>query len=285
MNNTEKQQIADRLAEYCARYESQNKAANSLKGVSAATISQMLNHNWDLIKDEMWRNVATQIGHTNSQWAVVETRDFRIMNMLLADARDNSNVFAVTGDAGTGKSFALRQFTDENKRVYLLSCNEFWNRKMFLQELLAAMGKDYSGYTVGEMMFEVVRGLKTQDSPLIILDEADKLSDQVLYFFITLYNQLEDHCGIMLVATSHLEKRIKRGIKLNKKGYTEIFSRIGRKFIELKGVGSMDVKAICATNGITEANVIKEIFKDSEGDLRRVKRLIHAHKQAKQIND
>jgi len=282
MNNTEKQQIADRLAEYCARYESQNKAANSLKGVSAATISQMLNHNWDLIKEEMWRNVATQIGHTNSQWAIVETRDFRILNMLLSDARDNSNVFAVTGDAGTGKSFALRQFTDENKRVYLLSCNEFWNRKMFLQELLAAMGKDYSGYTVGEMMFEVVRGLKIQDSPLIILDEADKLSDQVLYFFITLYNQLEDHCGIMLIATSHLEKRIKRGIKLNKKGYTEIYSRIGRKFIELKGVGSIDVKAICNANGITEASVIKEIFQNSEGDLRRVKRLIHAHKQSRQ---
>ncbi len=282
MNNTEKQQIADRLAEYCARYDSQNKAANSLKGASAATISQMLNHNWELIKEEMWRNVATQIGYSTSQWTVVETRDFRILNKLLADARDNSNVFAVTGDAGTGKSFALRQYATENKRVYLLSCNEFWNRKMFLQELLAAMGKDYSGYTVGEMMFEVVRGLKIQDSPLIILDEADKLSDQVLYFFITLYNQLEDHCGIMLVATSHLEKRIKRGIKLNKKGYTEIFSRIGRKFIELKGVGSMDVKAICTTNGIVENTVIKEIYQNSEGDLRRVKRLIHAHKQSRQ---
>lgn len=282
MTNLEKQQIAEKLTEYCARYDSQNKAANSLKGVSAATISQMLNHNWELIKKEMWRNVATQIGYSTNQWAVVETRDFRILNMLLADARDNSNVFAVTGDAGTGKSFTLRQFSEENKRVYLLSCNEFWNRKMFLQELLAAMGKDYSGYTVGEMMFEVVRGLKMQNSPLIILDEADKLSDQVLYFFITLYNQLEFHCGIMLVATSHLEKRIKRGIKLNKKGYTEIFSRIGRKFIELKGVGSIDVKAICTTNGITENAAIKDIYQDCEGDLRRVKRLIYAYKQSSQ---
>ena len=51
--NLDKQGIVDRLREYCGRYESQNKAAASLKGVSAATISQMINGNWDLIKDEM----------------------------------------------------------------------------------------------------------------------------------------------------------------------------------------------------------------------------------------
>lgn len=281
MTNSDKQQIASKLGEYCARYESQNKAANSLKGVSSATVSQMLNNNWELIKDEMWKNVATQIGYSSEQWEAVETRDFRILTALLKDARDNSNVFAITGDAGTGKSFTMKAFAAENKRVYLLSCNEYWNRKMFLQELLTAMGRDYSGYTVGEMMYEAVSSLKKQDSPLIVMDEADKLSDQVLYFFITIYNQLEDHCGIVMAATSHLEKRIKRGIKLNKKGYTEIFSRMGRKFIELKGVGSSDVRAICVANGIDSQQAIKEIWEDCEGDLRRVKRKIHAYRQSK----
>lgn len=290
MRNFEKEQIADKLAEYCARYsegkdKGQNKAANSLKGVSSATISQMLNHKWDLIKDEMWRNVGAQVDWKDEQWETVEIRDYKLLNALLADARENSYVFAVTGDAGTGKSFALRSFAAQNKRVYLLSCNEFWNRKMFLQELLAAMGRDYSGYTVGEMMFEVVRNLKVQDSPLLIMDEADKLSDQVLYFFITIYNQLEDHCGIVMAATSHLEKRIRRGIKLNKKGYTEIFSRIGRKFIELKGVGSNDVRAICLANGIDDVSTIKEIIQDCDGDLRRVKRIIHAKKQTRETQE
>ncbi len=279
MKNLDKQQIAEKLAEYCARYESQNKAANSLKGVSSATISQMLNGNWELIKDEMWKNVASQIGYTANQWQTVEIRDFKILNTLLADARDNSNVFAVIGDAGTGKSVALRSFAESNKRTYLLSCNEYWNRKMFLQELLTSMGRDYSGFTVGEMMYEAVSNLKKQVDPIIIMDEADKLSDQVLYFFITIYNQLEDHCGIVLIATSHLEKRIKRGIKLNKKGYTEIFSRMGRKFIELKGLGFTDVKAICNANGVVNASAIKDIWEDCEGDLRRVKRKIHAWKQ------
>lgn len=283
METITKKQIQEKLADYCGRYDSQNKAAASLKGVSSGTISQMLNNNWELISDEMWRNVGSQIGYSRNNWEIVETRDFRLLSTLLKDAKENSNVYAVTGDAGTGKSIALRRYVEANKTTFLLSCNEYWNRKMFLMELLTAMGRDYSGFTVGEMMYEAVKALKSKESPIIILDEADKLTDQVLYFFITLYNQLEDRCGIVLCATSHLEKRIKKGIKLNKKGYTEIYSRIGRKFIELKGVGSTDVRAICSANGINTPSAIKEIWEDCEGDLRRVKRKVHAIRQTAEV--
>jgi len=281
MTNSTKEQIVLELEQYIGRYDSQNQAANTIKGVSTATVSQMRNRNWDKITDEMFRTVAAQIGFTINRWEVVETRDFKKITKLLTDAQLHSNVFAITGEAGSGKSMAIRQYAGTHKRAHLLRCNEYWNRKYFLAELLMAMGRDYSGLTVAEMMREVVRRLKAQESPLIILDEADKLSDQVLYFFITLYNDLEDHCGIVLIATDHLEKRIKKGIRLNKKGYKEIYSRIGRKFIELPGAGPTDVTQVCAANGITDRKEIKEVIEDSEGDLRRVKRKIHAIKNRK----
>lgn len=279
MENQQKKQIAEALESYCARFESQNKASNSLKGVSSATITQVLQENWELIADRMWRNIASQIGFASTEWVGVETENYKTITQLLQDAQEFSNVFAICGEAGSGKTYALRQFTGENKRVYMLQCNEYWNRKMFMQELLTAMGRDCSGYTVGEMMAEVVRGLKKEDRPLIIMDEADKLTDQVMYFFITLYNLLEEHCGIVMCATDHLQKRIKRGLKLNKKGYKEIYSRIGRKFVELDGVNSSDVVAICINNGIADKKDIKGVIEDSEWDLRRVKRKIHALKQ------
>ncbi len=276
MESIKKQQIANALRTYCERYESQNKAANSIKNVSAATISQMLNGNWELIKDDMWRNVAAQIGYKDEKWEAVETNDYRRMMALLDDVKENSLVMAITGDAGTGKTFACKQYTAMHRQVYLLCCNEYWNRKLFLTELLTAMGRDYTGFTVGEMMHEAVSTLKMQETPLLILDEADKLSDQVLYFFITLYNHLEDECGIVLCATNHLEKRIKRGIKLNKKGYNEIWSRLGRKCVPLKGVSAADIAAICEANGIVDSKDIDGIIADCESDLRRVKRRVHA---------
>lgn len=285
METIKKQNITNALRTYCERYDSQNKAANTLKNVSAATVSQILNGNWDLIKDEMWRNVATQIGYKDERWEAVETNDYRRMMSLLGDIKDNSLVMAITGDAGTGKTFACRQYMATHKQTYMLCCNEYWNRKLFLTELLTSLGRDYTGFTVGEMMAEAVRTLKMQASPLLILDEADKLSDHVLYFFITLYNHLEDECGIAMCATNYLEKRIKRGIKLNKKGYNEIWSRLGRKCVSLKGVSAADITAICEANGVQDMKSIDSIIADSESDLRRVKRRVHAVVRKRQLNN
>lgn len=283
METIKKQNIVNVLRTYCERYESQNKAAASINDVSPATISQMLNGKWELIKDEMWRNVASQIGYKDERWEAVETTNFRMLNRILDDMKENALAMAITSEAGTGKTFTFKHYAANNRQVYLLCCNEYWNRKLFLAELLSAMGKDASGYTVGEMMSEAVRGLKMQESPLQILDEADKLSDQVLYFFITLYNQLEDECGLLLAATSHLEKRLRRGLTLNKKGYKEIWSRIKRKCVPLKGVTAADIVAVCEANGIKDRKLQDDIVADSEGDLRRVKQKVHAVRKQKRI--
>lgn len=276
MEEIKKQQITLALKRYCDRYESQKRAANSLKDVSAATVSQILNGNWSQISDEMWRAVAAQTGVKDTNWEAVETTTYKRMTKILSDCQTGALVMGVTGDAGTGKTYAVKRYAESHRQVYVLCCNEYWNRKLFLSELLQMMGRDSSGYTVGEMMAVVVRGLKMQESPLIVLDEADKLSDQVLYFFITLYNNLEDECGIVLCATSHLEKRLRRGMKLNKKGYAEIWSRLGKKCVPLRGVTARDITAICEANGVTDSHDIDDVIEDSEQDLRRVKRKLYA---------
>lgn len=68
MKQTEKEAIAAKLRTYVDSKESQNAAAKSLRGVSAATVSQILNGNWDLISDDMWRTVGNQIGYDPRNW-------------------------------------------------------------------------------------------------------------------------------------------------------------------------------------------------------------------------
>ena len=281
MTHNEKQAIADSLRSYVATKGSQNQAARTLRQVSGATISQVLNGNWDLISDEMWRTIASQIGHDANGWQVIPTEGYNRMYHLLRDAQQNALVLAVTGDAGCGKSQAVKQYAAENQNVIVLSCSEYWNRKLFLNELLRALGRtDYIGNTVGEMVAEAMLRLKRLENVVLVLDEADKLNDQVLHFFITIYNQLEDQCGILMCATPYLEKRIKRGVQNNRKGYREIYSRIGRKFIPMPVVNDSTIADVCEANGITDRRTIARIIDDSDCDLRRVKRLVHAAKQA-----
>ncbi len=279
MTTNEKQSIKAKLAEFCEIKGGQNKAGNALHGVSAATVSQVLNDKWELIADEMWRTIASQVGYDPRAWVVVETRGYKRMTELLQDAQDNSLVFAVTGDAGCGKSEAIKCYAAGNRNVYNLSCSEYWNRKHFMMELLQCMGLDSTGSTVPEMMGDIILALKKKQNPLVILDEADKLSDQVLYFFISLYNKLEDHVGIILCATDFLEKRVKKGVRTNRKGYKEIYSRVGRKFIPIQIVNSQDIAAVCIANGVDGSDAINDIIDDCENDLRRVKRKVHAIKQ------
>lgn len=280
MKKTEKQAIADKLQAYVESKESQNKAAKTLKGVSPATVSQVLNGNWELISEDMWRTIATQIGYDARKWVVVETEGYDAMYEVLTDAQANALVFAVTGDAGCGKSQAIKVYGERNRNTLVLSCSEYWNRKQFLVELLRSLGVDAAGCTVVDMMADAVQQLKRREGVLLVLDEADKLSDQILYFFITLYNQLEDHIGIVLCATQHLEKRIVRGVRNNRKGYREIYSRIARKFVQMPVVNTSDIAAVCMANGITDKKTISEIVDDSDCDLRRVKRLVFAAKQS-----
>ena len=280
MKKTEKQAIAERLQAYVESKESQNKAAKTLKGVSPATVSQVLNGNWELISEDMWRTIATQIGYDARKWVVVETEGYDSMYEVLSDAQENALVFAVIGDAGCGKSQAIKVYGERNRNTLILSCSEYWNRKQFLVELLRSLGVDASGCTVVDMVADAVHQLKRREGVLLVLDEADKLSDQILYFFITLYNQLEDHIGIVLCATQHLEKRITKGVRNNRKGYREIYSRIARKFVQMPVVNASDIAAVCMANGITDKKTINEIVDDSDCDLRRVKRLVFAAKNS-----
>jgi DNA transposition AAA+ family ATPase len=276
MTQQQKNQIKELLEAYVKRAESQNKAAVQL-GLSPALITQVLKNNWQQISDKMWLKIAAGVGIKDIGWAVVNTTNSRILTTFLNDAQENSNVYGIVGEPGSSKSETSKQYVAVNNHAYRIECGEYWNRKMFLSEILTTMGIDNSGYNVGEMMHIIVKELKGKESPVLILDEADKLSDQVLYFFITLYNRLEGHCGIVLLATDHLQKRLAKGLRLNRKGYKEIYSRLGRKFIALKTPSSKDIAQICMANGITDVKAIQDITEDAEGDLRRVKRLVDKH--------
>ena len=272
ITNEEKEMIRVRLGEYCEMKGSQKRAATSLVGVSPATVTQIVTGKWELINEKMWRSIAAQIGVKQTRWNIVETRNYKALSEIFADAQENALVLAVCGEAGTGKSLTAAHYGAENPNVYVLACSEYWNRKTFLRELLRVMGKN----PAGDMVDDVVMELKRRENPLIILDEADKLSDQVMFFFITFYNKLEDYCGIVLMATDYLEKKVRRGLRLNKKGYKEIYSRIGRRFVAMPGLSATDISDVCRANGVEGLREIETVKKDCEGDLRRVKRKCHA---------
>lgn len=246
--------------------------------ISSAMLSHVINDNWKDIGDKTWKKLNDVLGLNNDEWQTVETMPSKFIVNLLEQAQYKSNVYAMISPAGSSKSETTRQYSSSNSNVYRIECAEYWNKKAFMTELLRAMGQSPEGMTIYDIMDSVQNEILKVDKPLIILDEADKLRDEVFYFFITLYNKLQGKCGILMCATSFLQHRIMKGLKLNKKGYQEIYSRIGRRFVEVPGITGMDITNICKANGVEHPKAIEQVIKDCQNDLRRVVRSVEAIK-------
>ncbi len=284
MEHIEKSKIVEALQKHIEKHSSQNKAAKSL-GISSATITNISQNKWERISDEMWRKVAAKLNQnkSNEGWIIAETPSFKKFKAILNDAKVNANCYAITNPAGSSKTTVFKDFAANNKNAFYVGCNEFWNKKAFLSEMLKALGADPSGNTIYDLMENIIRIILSLEDPIFIWDEFDKMSDQNLLFYISLFNMMEGKCALIIAATDHLESRIRKGLSRNKKGYNEIYSRIGRNFINVGLPTLEDIATICTVNGVEDHNLIKKIYNQSENDLRRVKRLIHKHKNGGQI--
>ena len=120
--------------------------------------------------------------------------------------------------------------------------------------------------------------LKVED-PLLIIDEADELKDGVFRFIKSFYNDLEDECGIVVCGGRHLEKRIKKGVRLCKQSFQEIYSRMGGEFHDIRLTTPQEIESICLANGLFDKSDITSVINQAENDLRRVRKLIRKMKK------
>ena len=278
----EKLAIRLSLAAYCDNYPTRNRAAESLQGVSAATVSQILNNKLEQVSDEMFSRIAVQIGHNVENWNIYEGTTFKEITFALADAQTYKNVTWVVGDAGCGKTTAAIEFRRGHRNVFYILCSEDMRRRDFVREIAKQVGAPTDSANLRDVLENAISMIAFLNNPLLIFDEGDKLTDGVFNYFISIYNRLENRCGIVFLSTDYIKRRMETGLRFNKKGYKEINSRIGRRFFEVKTTNQNDIYAICQANNLTDELEINQVLRDAQqcdNDLRRVKKRIHACKR------
>lgn len=248
---------------------SQEKTAIKL-GVSGSYINSIVNKkDLDKLSDEMWRKIKVKL-KVDFNWKTAQTTNLKNIYKHAEKAKEKSISFAISHDAGAGKSQAYKLIASTLPNVIHIECKTFWKSKTYAKALVTACGLKDNG-TAEELVERFIDHLSTLDKPLIIIDQMDKLKDGSMDFFIDFYNDLVGHCGFLLSGVPALKKRINRGVTADRTGYCELWSRIGRKYLTLKPLSLLDVKAICIENGLNDPQRIEIIFNNAEGDLRRVK--------------
>ncbi|MEO8589430.1 MAG: ATP-binding protein [Flavobacteriales bacterium] len=244
--------------------------------VSSATVSNILAGKWSTIADKMWLKVAAALKYQGLEWQTAHTADFVLMQEFCRMAQAQSASAAVSYDAGGGKTHALQHYAAKHKNVFVIQCAEYWTKKLFLSSLYRSLGKDPSGRTCPELAEGIIAELRQLNKPLMVIDEIDKLRDPLVMYYIELYNKLDGICGFLLVGAPHLRIAWERNAQRDKRGFKEIYSRVGRRFLRLNGVKQKDVALICEANGVGDAAQVQAVWNAIEDnkDLRRVKREI-----------
>lgn len=298
MTHEKKLEIQARLKEYVEKYGSQSKAANSMKDIaSLGTINAILNGKFDSIRDSMFNAILVHINAgKEDDWQICTTSAYRDVDTLLEDAQQHQNVSWLTGAAGIGKTTTAKIYARSHKNVFYMGCSEDMHKADFVRDLATVIGIRTDGLKVREILNAISAELITMEKPLLIFDEGDKLTDSVMYYFITLYNALEDKCGIVFLSTPYIVRRMEKGLRLDKKGYDELHSRFCRRFVPITAITTNEVSAICRANGLNDDRLIDAVIRDSmftrtantvkkvvqrnvEFDMRRVKKAIHKQKR------
>ena len=261
----EKGTIKETINNYCSlKGISKNELAVQL-GVSSAVLSQIERGNWENIHERMWRKVWNKVNVESSVEVTIETRDFRAVITACENARKNRFMIGIIGDTGTGKTTALTTAA-LRKNTFYVSYEKSMKPKQFFAALLKEMGVAFEG-SIHEMVTKITDELNTLSNPLVIIDEAGKITHTVVLYMHVIRDKTKKNCGIVLGGMPYFKNNLIKFANKQKEGVAEFLRRI-MVWHELTGLSRIEVKTICQAYGITDEEIIRSMYnKKLFGDL------------------
>lgn len=235
---------------------SQNKLAEMV-GVSPATISNIQNEFWERVNESMLLKIKSFF--KTKGWAIIETNNFLIIQNSCRDARKRKMMTGIIGFSGAGKTTALQNYYSNNTNTFMITCARTMRTKQFLGEILKSLGVNYvaSDYEMVRMIIEV---MNKKDEPLLIIDEASKLSPNALMYIQDIWDGIEHNAGILLAGVEYLFDNLKKGADRNKIGMPEFYGRVSL-WQHLQEPKKDEIEAICVNNGVTDISDIKSMYR------------------------
>ena len=251
-NLPEKAEIRAAINDYCTdRKVSKAKLAESLS-ISSAVLSQIENENWSDISEKMWRKIWLKV--QPEAGGLVATANFEAVQRLCQHAQENRLMIGLVGDTGLGKTTALEHYA-RRPRVYLVAVDKTMRPKHFFAALLQEMGVSFGG-SLYDIMNRLVQELNSQQAPLVIIDEAGKLTHQLYLDLHVLRERTKGNVGIVLAGMPYFKANLQKDVTRQKEGAAEFFRRVNL-WLELHRPTRAEIKEVCEAHGVTDADTVR----------------------------
>ncbi|MDR0709305.1 MAG: AAA family ATPase [Spirochaetaceae bacterium] len=203
---------------------SQSKAAQAM-GYSAGVVSAYKNRAYNGNVKALEERIGAWLKREARRLARVDvpTAGTIVMEQVhraITIAQDEADIAVVIGEAGAGKTTALRQYAKESHSALLVDVDPSFSKVVLMNEIARALGVEDKG-GMNAVIERVIEALKDRDTVLLI-DEADYLSDGSLELVRRVIND-KARTGVVLAGLPTLEYKI-RSLAHN---HEQIISRVG----------------------------------------------------------
>lgn len=186
-------------------------------GLSGALISQFISGTYegdnDKIADSLERYlvIATErLENADNTVFYPKLKNTQTSLFAAKYAHKNCDVVLLSGDAGAGKTTALRHYTQNNTGVIFITASTcISSPTAILREILSAIGKKTSG-NKSQLEKSLISSLNNSNR-LIIIDEADQLNFNAIQAVRNLNDKA--HIGILLAGNNRIYNQMVMGAR------------------------------------------------------------------------
>lgn len=197
---------------------------------------------------------------------ICETPTYRRVTQLLEMCNTRHAMGRIVGPPGIGKSVTLRKFSErfgwpDRVVFHEVSVESGTSIFKFLSALGETMNVSAYGHSADRMRSRIMGEMRTANSAIFIIDEAQKLSATN----VELLREFHDNagCGLVLCGNSDITSRFGT---LRGAAFAQIESRISYR-LTLERSSEDDIRAVCEHEHIGNARTIAKLVKLGQGPL------------------
>lgn len=252
-------------------------------GISAAAVSTFLDGKYKGRSDRVEKGLAAFVrryrerkarGRTDLKY--VDTSIAKKIHEIADMVHTDREVGVITGDAGVGKTFALRRYAEQNPDVILIEVDFGYSALWLFKELCREVGIEHRGQ-LSEMAAGIIKRLR-DSGRLLIIDEAEYLPHKAL----ELLRRVHDKAGVGLLLAGM--PRLIHNLRGSRGQYAQLYSRVG-VYVTVEKLSPVDTRAIVGSAIPMGNGVYKDFHRVSRANTRALSKLIRRSLRVAEIND
>jgi len=276
ITNELKTKIIEKLAQSRELFSGSDAKFSISIGINNAQYSRIKNGDTDRVLSEaQWVSIARRLGISLTdvpEWKTANTPVFQFITAQLQACQEKSISAILCDLSDIGKTYTAKRYAESHRNVVFADCSQVKSKQKLIRFIAKEFGVGSTG-KYADVYEDLVFYLKTLPTPLIILDEAGDLTYDAFLEIKALWNATELSCGWYMMGADGLKEKIRRAINCKKVGYTEIFSRFGKRYGKVIPVAKEESEKMLQTSAamIIKANCvdgtdINRLLKGTLGD-------------------